>query len=226
MSHEGFDWNKWATEGMDPTKLPTEERVKVRSAFGAPAADPLEALLRTNRGIGGTGDNDDDEPLKRSDVMGLLNEVRKQDRFERELTEVRKQYGESYEKYALLAKPFIDQGYSPTHAFKLASADDLLVAAEEKGRRTALEGVQAERRNGEQPIRGNGAQGSGVQNNAGGSGNVWIDDKEAYEKKRAELGSSRMDMTDAIKFRYENPDFREAEFHHGDLKKVSRRGPT
>lgn len=222
MSNEGFDWNKWSEGGSDPSAVPSDIRMKMRAAWDSkPSNTPLEALFRTQT----TTTDDDEAPLRKGDVMGLINEVRRKDRFDQELTEVKTTYGDAYDKYSGRAAEFIKEGYGPKHAFRLASHDDLLAAAEEKGKRAALEGLQSTARNGEQPVRGNGAHGSGTSNNTGGSGNGWIDDKEAYDKKRSELSSSRVDFSEAAKFRIENPDFVQAEFHHGDLKKVNRRGP-
>ena len=165
---------------------------------------------------------DTDAPLRRSDVHGIFKEAARQARVESELASVRSHYGDNYSKYAEVAKPHIERGLMPSEAFRLASYEDTLAAATEAARKDALTGVQNTVRNGEQPARGNGAHGSGANSNTA-SDNIWVSDKEAYVKKRDQLYSRRMDFKEAAKFRVDNPDFVEAEKHHGDLKGVSRR---
>jgi len=214
-----FDWNKWAEGGSNPSELPVEERMKMRAAWDRiPSVDPLEALMRGN-----TPNDDEDGPLKRSDVLGIFQEASRQAEFKSEIAGLKRDLGENYDKYAPAAKPLIERGYSPNDAFRLAGMEDALAIATEKARTDALAGVQTGARNSEQNARGNGAQGSGASNTRGGDGNVYIDDPELYKKERDRLGSARTDFQEARRFRIEHPEFVEAEKHHEDLVGVSRR---
>ena len=213
-----FDYTKWINDGADPAELPAEKRMQFRAAWDQqPASDPLAGIMRTN-----DLNEDTDKPLRRSDVQGLFNEAQRRARVATELDSARSQYGDDYTKYADAAKPHIERGLMPSEAFRLASYEDTLAATAETARKEALAGVQTQTRNGEQPARGNGAHGSGASSN-NASSNLWISDKDAYTKKRDEIASRRMDFKEAAKFRVENPDFLEAEKHHGDLIGVSRR---
>ena len=218
-SYEGFDWGQWAKGGAPIEGLPPDVQSELSMKFDAAKrsnGDPIAAMR--NRMFSRTSEEDD---LDEGRVRQIFNDLEQQKQFDREMAELRNELGTDFAKYLPVAQGDIEKGLSPRKAFLIARHGDIVAAAEISAESRAQEGAKVALRDAEQPIRGSGISSTNVSSEAPGTGNHWVDDRETYDSQKQKL--NRMDFREAVGWRKSNPEFVEAEKHHGDLVSVSRR---
>ena len=217
---EGFDWGQWAQTGASVDGLPPEVQSKLSMQFDSINRNRTDPIASMRSRVFEHGKSEEDE-ISEERVRDIFNNLDRQKQFDREVTELQGELGSEFAKYLPVAQGDIERGLSPRKAFLLARHNDLVAAAELAAESKAQKGAQAALRNAEQPIRGSGASTASASGESPDTGNHWVDSKDSYNTQKQEL--KRKDFNDAVKWRKDNPEFIEAEKHHGDLTSVSRR---
>jgi len=213
-----MDWDKWVKNGAKFAELPDELKSKAKDELMAATTNSVVANDRQHMRLDDDFVNslfkaDDSNEEVSSQVRKEFDRLSKQARYTEQLSEMRKTFGDDFQKYASAARQLIEEkGYDPKDAFLLVSHDDKVKAAVHSAQSVNSKEDYAKQRNSETSHRGSGGESARIDTGP------WSDDD--YSKQVNKL--RRMDFKESVKWMKENPEFMGELKTRGELTEITR----
>tara|TARA_R100001244_G_scaffold131232_1_gene104249 strand:- start:110 stop:748 length:639 start_codon:yes stop_codon:yes gene_type:complete len=212
-----MDWDKWAKDGAKFSDLPDEVKSRAKdelvSASNSVVVNSREHMNLDSGFVDSLFKSDDSSEEISSQVKKEFERLSKQSRYTEQLSSLRKELGDDFQRYSSAARQLIEQkGYDPKDAFLLVSHDDRVKAAVQSAQSVGGKEDAIRQRNSEVAHRGSGGEAPKVETGP------WSE--ENYNGQLTKL--RRMDFKDSVKWMKENPEFIGELKTRGELKEITR----